>query len=207
MNHEFYKQETLDLSKNLLGAELIYNTGHGTTAGIIVETEAYKGPEDRAAHSFGGRRTERTEVMYGPPGHAYLYMIYGMHVCFNVVSGPVDKPEAVLIRALEPTQGIEQMMENRAIDIQRDAAGNWKINRLKSLTNGPAKLVKALGLSRDLYGHDLTLPPLYIKPSDRPIPRSEMAEGPRIGIENTGEARDYPWRFWIKANPFVSKQR
>lgn len=205
MDHGFFNQPTLELSKQLLGAELIHETDQGIVSGNIVEAEAYLGPEDRAAHSFGGRRTKRTEVMYGPPGHAYFYIIYGIHLCFNIVSGPPGKPEAILIRALEPTHGIETMMVNRGMDVPCDSEGHWKQSQLKQLTNGPGKLVKALGVSLDLYGHNLAQPPLYVKPPERTLSDNEIATGPRIGIDNTGEARDYPYRFWIKGNPFVSK--
>ncbi|HEX7064223.1 MAG TPA: DNA-3-methyladenine glycosylase [Bacillales bacterium] len=196
MNQGFFRKPTLELSKQLLGATLVHETNDGTLSGKIVEVEAYLGPEDRAAHSFGGRRTKRTEVMFGQPGHAYLYMIYGIHVCLNVVSGPAGKPEAILLRALEPVCGIEKMSMNRELSQHR--------NR-KQLTNGPGKLVKALNIPIDLYGHDLSRPPLHILPPDKPVPFDEIAEGPRIGIENTGEARDYPYRFWIRGNPYVSK--
>ncbi|HET7580060.1 MAG TPA: DNA-3-methyladenine glycosylase [Bacillales bacterium] len=201
MNLDFFHQPTLELSKQLLGAKLIYETEDGPIAGNIVETEAYLGPEDRAAHSYGGRRTKRTEVMFGPPGHAYLYFIYGMHVCFNVVSGPAGKPEAILIRALEPTEGIEKMSVNRGFG----SLSELTVRKRRQLTNGPGKLVQALGIPHSLYGHALNQPPLQILPPEEPISEDAIGIGPRIGIENTGEARDYPYRFWIKENPFVSK--
>lgn len=141
MDQKFFNQNTLELSKQLLDAELIHQTDKGNVAGKIVEVEAYLGPDDRSAHSYGGRRTKRTEVMYGPPGHAYLYLIYGIHVCFNIVGGPPGKPEAILVRALEPTHGVETMIQNRAMEIPKDSQGHWKPNKLKQLTNGPGKLV------------------------------------------------------------------
>ncbi|MFC4619042.1 DNA-3-methyladenine glycosylase [Camelliibacillus cellulosilyticus] len=205
MTDSFFKTPTLELSKRLLGAELIHETAHGPIGGTIVEVEAYLGPEDRAAHSYGGRRTKRTEVMFGPPGRAYLYKIYGMHVCLNVVSGPIGKPEAVLIRALEPTYGIEKMIDNRGIHVSRDSHGQWRLNQLKGLTNGPGKLVKALALTMDFYNHDLAKPPLTITPPEKAIAEHHIGVGPRIGIDNTGEARAYPYRFWIKGHPFVSR--
>lgn len=202
MNHNFFDQPTLDLSKQILGAELIHETEDGIVlSGKIVEVEAYLGPEDRAAHSYGGRRTKRTEVMYGPPGHAYLYIIYGIHVCLNIVSGPAGKPEAILLRAVEPVRGIEKMSLNRGFGPAEDLSAR----REKQLTSGPGKLVQALGIPIGLYGHDLSEPPLYVRPPESPVPAGEIATGSRIGIENTGEARDYPYRFWIRGNPYVSK--
>ncbi|HEU5139292.1 MAG TPA: DNA-3-methyladenine glycosylase [Bacillales bacterium] len=199
MNPDFYRKPTLELSKQLLGAELVHETKEGVLSGKIVEVEAYLGPEDRAAHSFGGRRTKRTEVMFGNPGHAYLYMIYGIHICLNIVSGPVGKPEAILLRAVEPIRGMERMSGNRGFGHLEKLS----YRKRKQLTSGPGKLVKALDIPMDLYGHDMTEPPLYIRPAGTPIPAEEIAEGPRIGIENTGEAREYPYRFWIHGNPYV----
>ncbi|HET7658286.1 MAG TPA: DNA-3-methyladenine glycosylase [Bacillales bacterium] len=201
MNADFFTLPTLELAKRLLGSELIHETNNGQLSGKIVETEAYLGPEDRAAHSYGGRRTKRTEVMFDRPGLAYLYFIYGMHVCLNVVSGPFGKPEAILIRAIEPTVGMDKMCENRgfsAYELLSEA-------KRRQLTNGPGKLVQALGISLDFYGHDLQKPPLYIQPASHALPQSEVAIGPRIGIENTGEAKHYPYRFSIKDHPYVSK--
>ncbi|WP_082234884.1 DNA-3-methyladenine glycosylase [Halobacillus massiliensis] len=186
---EFYEQPTLELARSLLGCELIKETKDGTASGYIVETEAYMGPEDQAAHSFNNLRTKRTEVMFGPAGNAYTYVMH-THCLVNVVSGPVDKPEAVLIRAVEPAQGIDLMYERRGDKKEKD------------LTNGPGKLTKALGISQEDYGHSLNIPPLYIKEGYKPI---EISQGSRIGIDNSGEARHYPWRFWVSENKFVSR--
>lgn len=205
MTMSFFQQNTLTLARHLLGATLHHQTKDGLLQGKIVETEAYLGTKDRAAHSFNGKRTKRTEVMYGPPGYAYLYLIYGIHVCLNVVSGPREQPEAILIRALEPTSGIDVMLQHRPIQMKLHAQGDQKSTQLKPLTNGPAKLVKALDISLSQYGCDLSQSPLFISPPREPVPQKDVATGPRIGIENTGEARDYPYRFWIKNHPFVSK--
>lgn len=188
----FYQQPTLDLAKALLGCCLFKETPEGTVAGMIVETEAYKGPKDRAAHSFGNRRTKRTEVMFGPPGYAYTYVMH-THCLFNVVSSEIDKPEAVLVRALEPVYGED------LIAMRRQAIKNpvqW--------TNGPGKLTKALGITINDYGRKLNQPPLWISNSINPKTFAIM-EGPRIGIDNSQEAKDYPWRFWIKENSFLSR--
>lgn len=187
----FFEVPTLELARILLGCLLIKNTDEGVAAGYIVETEAYIGPGDRAAHSYGGRRTKRTEIMYHQAGLAYTYQMH-THCLVNVVSGKIDAPEAVLIRAVEPYHGIELMKKRR------------KLEDLKNLTNGPGKLTKALGISMEDYGHSFMRPPLLI--ADGFVPDADAVEqGKRIGIENTGEAKDYPWRFWIRDNPYVSR--
>ncbi|WP_090824768.1 DNA-3-methyladenine glycosylase [Paenibacillus sp. yr247] len=186
----FFEQPTLVLARSLLGMLLVKVTEVGVTSGWIVETEAYIGPGDRAAHSFGNRRTPRTEVMFGPPGFAYTYVMH-THCLVNVVSGEPGHPEAVLIRAVEPCTGIDQMYERRGKD-----------KKLKKLTNGPGKLTKALGIDREDYGRPFFERPLYISEGKQV---ENIAAGPRIGIENSGEAKDYPWRFWVKDNPYVSK--
>lgn len=187
----FYEQPTIELARSLLGKYLVHNHFDGQIVGKIVETEAYLGAIDRAAHSFGGRRTNRTEVMFGMPGHVYTYQMH-THTLLNVVSGPVGTPEAILIRAIEPIEG------QAIIDMHRPG-----IKRFDQ-TNGPGKLTKALGITMDLYGHSLQHEPLYIVEGDV-IP--DIEAGPRIGIPNTGEARDYPYRFFERTNPYVSKFR
>ncbi|GAA3330117.1 hypothetical protein GCM10020331_081360 [Ectobacillus funiculus] len=109
----WYEGDTLDVAKRLLGHRLVHVVDGKRRSGLIVETEAYKGPDDKAAHSYGGRRTERTEIMFGPPGHAYIYLIYGMYHCFNIITAPEGTPQGVLIRALEPDEGIEDMASAR----------------------------------------------------------------------------------------------
>jgi DNA-3-methyladenine glycosylase len=189
----FYQQDIFTVSRCLLGKVLVHETEEGTTAGRIVEVEAYTGPEDRAAHSYGGRRTPRNDVMYGEKGHAYVYLIYGMYYCVNFTSGNVPgKPEAVLVRALEPVEGIELMAKRRKLD------GG------KNLTNGPGRLCMAMDITKTQNKLDVTEPPFYIK--DAPlIAESEMAETTRIGVDYAGEWKDKPWRFYIKKNPYVSK--
>src|SRR4051795_7537553 len=144
---EFYEQPTLELAKALLGCLLVKETKEGIAAGYIVETEAYIGPGDRAAHSYQNRRTKRTEVMFQRSGLAYTYLMH-THCLFNVVSGGEERPEAVLVRAVEPRYGIQLMKSRRGI------------KELKNLTNGPGKLTKSLGISMEDYGSSLTLPPL-----------------------------------------------
>ena len=142
------------------------------------------GPEDAAAHSYNGLRSQRTEIMFGPGGFAYVYLIYGMHHCFNIVTSTVGNPQAVLIRALEPMDGIELMKIRR------------KCNEEKSLCNGPGKLCSALGITRTENGVDLCGDDLYILEGDK-ITESNIVSTPRINIGYSGEARNYLWRFLI----------
>jgi len=188
---EFYEQPTLELAKALLGCLLVKETKEGIAAGYIVETEAYIGPGDRAAHSYQNRRTKRTEVMFQRSGLAYTYLMH-THCLFNVVSGGEEKPEAVLIRALEPRSGIELMKRRRGLE------------DLKSLTSGPGKLTKSMGISIEDYGRPLTSPPIYIAKGICP---ESISTGKRIGINNSGDARDYPWRFWITNSKYVSRHQ
>ena len=140
---DFYQQPTLELAKALLGCLLVKESNEGIAAGYIVESEAYMGPSDRAAHSYNNKRTARTEVMFHRSGLAYTYLMH-THCLFNIVSGGEEKPEAVLIRALEPLYGIELMKNRRGID------------DLANLTNGPGKLTKSLAITKEDYGHQLT---------------------------------------------------
>jgi DNA-3-methyladenine glycosylase len=185
----FYQKPTLELANSLLGCLLIKETDEGTASGFIIETEAYIGPEDRAAHSYGNRRTKRTEAMFGESGTIYTYVMH-THTLVNVVSAEKEKPEAILIRAVEPYEGIDLMKQRRGSDI------------LTNLTSGPGKLTRAMGITMNDYGNTFTQPPLYIAAGKKP---AEIIAGPRIGIANSGEAKDYPWRFWIPGNPFISR--
>ncbi|CAM3907317.1 DNA-3-methyladenine glycosylase [Lederbergia lenta] len=189
VEEEFFQKPTLQLAQALLGCLLVKETDEGITSGFIVETEGYMGPLDRAAHSFGNRRTKRTEIMFGKAGLVYTYTMH-THCLVNVVSAGIDEPEAVLIRAVEPYTGVELMQRRRPVDKQ------------KNLTNGPGKLTKAMGINKEDYGRLFYEPPLYIAAGYEP---EEIAVGPRIGIGGSGEAQDYPWRFWVKDNPYVSR--
>lgn len=186
LDQSFFTKEAPELAKSLLGCVLIHETEDGITAGIIVETEAYS-QEDAASHSFNGE-TPRTKIMFGPGGFAYVYFTYGMHYCFNVVSGPAGHGQAVLIRALEPIEGIELMKKRRNKE------------ELKILCNGPAKLVQAMGITKQDYGRPLFEGKLRIQKSQH-VKVSNIATGPRIGIS---KARDKKWRFWLKDSKFVS---
>jgi len=190
INKNYFSKPTLLLAQDLLGCYLVHETNEGILSGIITETEAYIGPGDRAAHSFKNRRTKRTEIMFHEPGLIYTYQMH-THTLINIVSGEIDSPEAVLIRALEPIEGIEKMIELR------------KNQPVSNLTNGPGKLTKALNITMESYGKPIWQPPVYITEGIKP---AHISSGPRIGIDNTGEAKDYPWRFWITDNQFISKK-
>jgi DNA-3-methyladenine glycosylase len=167
---------------------------------VIVETEAYLGAPDLASHAVGGRRTARNEAMYAQPGTSYVYFTYGMHFCFNVVCGEVGVPLAVLVRALEPVEGIEAMMRRRASGRNAIALERMKVT---DLCSGPGKLCSALGIDRELNGVDLVCDDrLWI---ERGQPIRNVAVGPRIGIDSAGEWVDKPLRFWVKGSPHVSR--
>jgi DNA-3-methyladenine glycosylase len=184
LTQKFYSQDTISVARGLLGQRLVHQPPAGPQlSGRIVETEAYLGSEDQAAHSYGGRRTERTEVMFGPPGFSYVYFIYGMYNCLNVVTERQGVPEAVLIRAL-------------ALD------GNDQV-----LANGPGKLCRALGLDRRHNALDLTRDPnLWIEHAPK-LAEHEIVEGPRVGLGDRYDAVHWPLRFGWKNHPALSLPR
>ena len=192
IDKSFFEAPVLELAKNLLGQYIVHEQPEGTIVVRIVETEAYHGPEDQAAHSFDNRRTKRTEVMFGTAGLVYTYQMH-THTLMNVVGGPEGTPHAILIRAGEPVEGFELMQANRGPHL-----------KMKDWTNGPGKLAKALGVTMQYYGHHWTDGPLFIAEGAVPV---EIMAGPRVGIGNSGEAVHYPWRFYEKDNPYVSKYR
>jgi DNA-3-methyladenine glycosylase len=197
LSPEFYmRANVLVVARQLLGCRLVVPCADGTrVSGLIVETEAYVGPEDKASHAYGNRRTLRTETMFGTGGMAYVYFIYGMYYQFNVVTNKENVPHAVLLRALEPTEGIERMRERRPVRRDRD------------LTNGPGKLCQALGLDRSFNGEDLQGERVWIEAAEIKVATRNIESGPRIGIDYAEEYREKPWRFWIKNNVYVSRLR
>ena len=195
LHRSFYQRDTITVAKSLLGKILVHESSQGLTAGRVVETEAYLGPEDQAAHSSGGRRTARNEVMFGQKGRAYVYFIYGLYYCFNVTTGSIlGKPEAVLIRALEPVSGQNIMAKRRGLTK----------TKMINLTNGPSKLCIAMGISKLQNNMNLTAPPLYFKDAP-PVSEENIVETTRIGVDYAGVWKDKSWRFYIKDNYFVSK--
>ena len=187
LERSFYERDACTVARELIGKILVHDSLDGRTSGIIIEAEAYKGPEDKAAHSYGGRRTVRTEIMFHEGGLAYVYLIYGMHCCFNVTASVVGKPEAVLIRALEPLEGIGIMTARRGT------------SRVKSLCDGPGKLCQAMGITREHYGADLCGNEIYIADEGYDFP---VATSKRINIDYAEECRDFLWRY-IRASANV----
>ncbi|MBE3583887.1 MAG: DNA-3-methyladenine glycosylase [Limnochordaceae bacterium] len=244
----FYARSALELARALIGCVLVHRvvpvaprSGQGASQegrssalrhrppadqsdervelrGRIVETEAYMGPEDRAAHSYGGRRTARNEVMYGPAGVAYVYFIYGMYYCFNIVAASPGVPQAVLIRALEPLSGLEEMAARRGLSWPlppSDSKAGLRARRL--LTSGPGRLCQAMGITREHNGLDLTTSELFCVSETPAIGRSADGSGgvpaarldikaaPRINVAYAGpEWASLPWRFYLKDSPYVS---
>lgn len=192
MNHSFFRKDTVELARKLLGMLLVHRTIAGVAAGMIVETEAYVGAIDKACHAWKNR-SERTEIMYHDGGYAYVYLIYGMHHCFNVVTGPKGEGNAVLIRALEPVTGIGLMRKRRKTDV------------LRNLCSGPGKVCQAMGITKDEYGMDLCAPvsPLRLI-RYRNMPDTQIASSPRINVAYAEEAASWPWRFYVNGNPYVS---
>jgi DNA-3-methyladenine glycosylase len=199
LKRDFYENDTLVVAKELLGKYLVHNSTEGLTIGKIVETEAYIGPSDPGSHAYKGLRSKRTGVQFGPGGYAYIYQIYGNYFCFNVVTQKIGLPEVVLTRAVEPIEGIELMAKRRGFS-------EITVKNITNLTNGPAKLCSAMGLDKSLYGIDLCGEKLFIA-SPNPKGDFEIVSTPRINIDYAGEAKNYPWRFLIKTNKFVSKPK
>ena len=187
---EFYQRPAAEVARDLLGARLISIVEEKRCSGIIVETEAYTGPEDEASHAhirFG--RTPRNDVMFGPPGRAYVYRIYGIHWCLNAVTGEDGFPAAVLIRAAQPLENLPVMRTRRPGRTDRQ------------LLRGPGNLCRALGVGGALNGHPVDRPPLWIEAGSF-VPEQSVRRGPRIGISRAAEL---PLRFWIAENPWVSR--
>ena len=198
IQREFFKRDALEVAKDLLGKNLIVETDEGAMKVQLVEVEAYTGEEDKACHTYGGRRTARTEVMYKEGGHLYVYLIYGMYNMLNIVTGKQDDGQAVLIRAGEPLEGLDLMAKNRFYKTYKDLSSYQK----KNLTNGPGKLAQALGLDRSHNGIDLLGEKIYLE--DDGYSDFEIEKSKRIGIDYAEEARDYLYRFYIKGSKFLS---
>lgn len=189
----FYDRPTLEVAHDLIGKVLVRRYGRDRLAvGMIVETEAYVGVEDRACHASKGL-TERTRVLFGPSGRAYVYMIYGMYHCLNAVTEAAGFPAAVLIRAVEPIDGVSWMRRNR-----RGVAAD-------EISSGPGKLCQAFRIERDLNEVSLSGDQLWIE--DRALDGGPILSGPRIGVDYSGEYRDKPWRFFVAGNPHVTRHK
>jgi DNA-3-methyladenine glycosylase len=190
----FYRREdVLGIAEELLGKLLVTKWNGNITSGRIVEVEAYEGVIDKASHAYGGRRTARNEIMYGEGGFAYVYLCYGIHHLFNVVTHSRETPHAILVRALEPVAGISVMLER---------TGKEKLD--STLTRGPGNVSKALGISTKHTGYSLLGKELYLADDGFSYNKNEIARSPRIGVDYAGTHALWPYRWYIKGNPFVS---
>lgn len=187
---DFYQRaDVVQISRELLGKVLVTQLDGAQTSGIIIETEAYAGIHDRASHSYGNRRTKRTEVMFGPAGIAYVYLCYGIHHLFNIVTNVQDVPQAVLVRAIEPLEGIDTILARR---------GQKKLK--KGIAGGPGTSAQALGIRTCHSGIDLSGDQIWVEDRSIVVPDAVVETGPRIGIDYAGEDAALPYRFWYAPN-------
>lgn len=186
IDKSYYREEdVVGLAESLLGKILVTKIGSKISSGIITETEAYNGINDKASHSYGGRRTSRTEIMYAEGGKSYVYLCYGIHYLFNIVTGKKDIPQAILIRSIQPVSGISTILERR---------NSKKITY--QLCNGPGKVTSALGINFSHNALDLTGNKVWLEDDGIKIKKSEIFCGPRIGVDYAGEDAKLPYRFW-----------
>jgi DNA-3-methyladenine glycosylase len=193
LKKNFYNQKTIKVARDILGKFLVRKIGGKMLAGKIVETEGYVGSSDLASHASRGK-TARTALMFGPPGYAYVYLVYGLNYCFNVVTEGENYPAAVLIRAVEPADGIDLMRRHR--HSPRDD---------KNITNGPGKLCQALKIDKKFNDTDLTGNVLWIEDRGLKIKSSDIVSAKRVGVDYARQYKNKPWRFYLRGNPFVSK--
>ena len=195
LTQEFYEQEdVVHVARQLLGKVLVTNIDGQLTSGMIVETEAYSGVTDKASHAYGGRRTNRTETMYSMGGVAYVYLCYGIHHLFNVVTNVADIPHAVLIRGIEPIDGIDIMLERRGMKTLKP-----------NITAGPGALSKAMGIVTAHSGFSLSDGHIYIEDRGISVAEQDIEAGTRVGVTYAAEDAYLPYRFMIKGNQYVSK--
>lgn len=192
----YSNQDVLFLAKDLLGKVLFTEINGNITAGIIVETEAYFGIQDKASHAYGGRRTDRTETLYSHGGISYVYLCYGIHHLFNVVTSVENDPHAVLIRAIEPLIGKEIMESRRNMPASKAA-----------ISSGPGSAAKALGIDRTFNQKELSGTEIWIENHHIQYSLDEIKSGPRVGVAYADEDALLPWRFWVKGNKYVSKYK
>ena len=185
MERSFYERDVVTVARELIGRLLVHDSPEGRTSGVITETEAYSGINDPACHAYPYKRTKRTEVLFGPGGHAFVYLIYGMYHCMNVSANIPGQPEGVLIRSLEPVEGIELMKK-------RDGG-----KPDSKLCLGPGRLCRAMGIGMSHYGYDLCGDTLFIEAGTDEKCYGEIKTSPRINIDYAGYAKDWPWRFYI----------
>ena len=195
INQSFYQSNNvLELSKTLLGKVIVTKINNQSTSGKIVEVEAYLGVEDKASHSYNNTKTNRTQPMFDMGGITYVYLCYGIHYVFNVVVGNTDNPYAILIRSIEPIDGIDIMLKRRKFNLLK-----------KQLTNGPGKLTKALGITTSMNAMSLIGNKIWIENHDIKVTKKDILSSPRIGVDYAGEDAKLPYRFYINNNKWVSK--
>lgn len=196
LDESFYlNSDVVEIAHNLVGKVLCTRLhGQPMTSGLIVETEAYSGRNDKACHANDGTRTERTEIMYHRGGVAYVYLCYGIHHLFNVVTNVEDQADAVLIRAIKPLDGIETILERRKSQALKPA-----------VAAGPGRLTQALGITTDYYGTDLRGDEIWIEDRGQLISEESIVSSPRIGVDYAGEHAKRNWRFSVEGNPWVSR--
>ncbi len=201
---DFYtRTDVVQVARDLLGKVLVTEFDGHRTAVRITETEAYRAPDDRASHAWNNRRTTRTEVMFREGGCAYVYLCYGIHHLFNVVTAEEGMAHAVLIRAAEPLEGLDIMIQRRQLKSARSSGSKPAV----ALTTGPGALSQALDLNIGWTGQSLLIPdsPVWIEDRDRPEFRHEIKSGKRIGVDYAGECAEWPWRFWLAGSPYVKR--
>ncbi|MCR8556782.1 DNA-3-methyladenine glycosylase [Mucilaginibacter sp. BJC16-A38] len=190
----YHNPDVVALSKDLIGKYLFTRIDGITTGGYIVETEAYNGIIDRASHAFGNRRTTRTSIMFQKGGIAYVYLCYGIHEMFNIVTNIEGVPHAILVRAINPTDGIEAMQARRNMPLLKP-----------TITMGPGSVAKALGISRAINAYSLQSDTIWIEDKGLSLADEEIAAVPRVGVDYAGDDALLPYRFFVKGNPYVSK--
>ena len=207
MNKDFFQQDAINLAKGILGKYLIREYNGKQIVSKIVETEAYMGIDDKAAHVYGDKKTDRTMPLYLSGGHIYVYLIYGMYYCLNISANKENIPECVLIRAIEPVKGIEEICQNR---YKKDYS-NLTTYQKKNISNGPGKLCMALNIDKSLncksiLGDELYISDFYYEKDKKVFAdcNFEIEKDKRINIDYAQEAKDYLWRFYIKDNKYVS---
>jgi DNA-3-methyladenine glycosylase len=197
LDHAFYDRKNVVLiARELLGKILVTQFEGMRTSGRIVETEAYNGVIDRASHAFGGRRTNRSETIYGGPGTVYVYIVYGLHYLFNVVTNKKDTPHAILIRALEPVEGVDYMLKRTGKPVAD-----------YTITKGPGNLARALGISKIHTGGNLFSKEIFIEDDGLRYKKDQIVVTHRIGVDYAGMDAQLPYRFIVKGNPYVSAKK
>jgi len=197
LGHDFYnRSDVVKIARELIGKIIVTRFDGKFTTGRIVETEAYAGVIDKASHAYGGRRTKRTEVMFGAGGHAYVYLCYGIHHLFNVVTNRENIPHAILVRAVEPLEGVDIMLQR---------TGKKRADH--TLTKGPGNVSKALGICTGHTGYSLLSDDLFIASDGYAPPDKVIAASPRIGVDYAGEDALLPYRFTLNGNPYVSGKK